>query len=160
MTNYIFSLLAIAFFAFGCGANSDAQKANEDGTGSFGAKISADGAIPIAELATKMAGQTTVENLKLEAPIEAVCQKKGCWMDVKNGDQTMKVTFKDYKFFVPKNAPGKTAVMEGKAFVETTSVEDLRHYAVDGGMSAEEAAKKFTEPKQELRFEATGVIIK
>ena len=44
-------------------------------------------------------------------------------------------------FFVPKDCEGKVAYMEGTAFYDTTSVDDLRHYAVDGGMSEEEAAK-------------------
>ncbi|MBX7242128.1 MAG: DUF4920 domain-containing protein [Bacteroidia bacterium] len=142
------------------GGKESAQPVSADGTGTFGTKITPDGAIPVTELVAKMNGQKSVEGIKIEAPITASCQAKGCWMDVKNGESDMKVTFKDYGFFVPKNCAGKTAVMEGKAFINVTSVEELVHYAVDGGMSEEEAKKKFTAPKEELRFEATGVVIK
>ena len=75
-----------------------------------------------------------------------------------NDDQTTMVRFKDYGFFVPMNAGDRNAVMEGKAFVRETSVEELKHYAKDAGKSEEEIAK-ITEPKRELAFEASGVLI-
>lgn len=165
---FLFIFLAgFAFLFWSCKGGHDHSHEGQsetpisaDGTGSFGAKITTEGAIPVAELASKMEGKTNLEGLKIEAPITASCQAKGCWMDVKNGDTDMKVTFKDYGFFVPKNCAGKTAIMEGKAMIKETSVDDQVHYAVDGGMSEEEAKKKFTSPKTELTFEATGVVIK
>ena len=80
-------------------------------------------------------------------------------MMVDLGDgQKMRVSFKDYAFFVPKNSGGKTAVMEGVASWQETTVKELKHYAKDAGKSQEEidAIKK---PKKELVFEATGVIL-
>ena len=76
-----------------------------------------------------------------------------------DGDKEMRVTFKDYGFFVPKDCAGKTAVIQGKAYLDTTSVEDLRHYAMDGGMTEEEATAKYTEPEVAISFEATGVAL-
>jgi hypothetical protein len=73
--------------------------------------------------------------------------------------EEMRVTFKDYGFFVPLDAAGKTVIMEGKAYYDTTSVDMLRHYAEDAGESPEEI-EKITEPKLELAFEATGVLLK
>ena len=70
----------------------------------------------------------------------------------------MRVTFKDYAFFMPKDLSGKHVVIDGFAFVEVTSVDDLRHYAEDGGKSKEEIAA-ITEPKREVAFEAAGVVI-
>lgn len=156
MQRILFFFGLITIFAFGC--KSKEAQTNENG--GYGAAITAEGAIPISELKAKMGDQKVLENIKLEAPIVASCQKSGCWMDVKNGDEVIKVTFKDYKFFVPKDCPGKTAIMEGKAYYETRSVDDLRHFATDGGMSEEEAEKKYTEPQDVLTFEAIGVIIK
>jgi hypothetical protein len=69
------------------------------------------------------------------------------------------VQFKDYAFFVPKDAAGKEVVIEGVAYRELTTVDDLRHYAKDAGQSEEEIAK-ITEPKEEIRFMAKGVLIK
>ena len=100
------------------------------------------------------------KSAKVEGEIVEVCQKKGCWMTVKKDDgSTVRVTFKDYGFFVPKDAAGKWVVMEGIAFFDTLSVETLKHYAEDAGKPAEEIAK-ITEPEFKLSFEAEGVIIK
>ena len=76
----------------------------------------------------------------------------------KPGQPDMRITFKDYAFFMPKDIVGKTVVMDGNAIVETISVADQRHYAEDGGMSKAEI-EKITEPKRELTFEAAGVLI-
>jgi hypothetical protein len=80
-------------------------------------------------------------------------------MELKNNDgTTMRVTFKDYGFFMPKDCSGKTAIVEGIAKVEVTSIEDLKEYAKDDGQSKEDIAK-ITEPQKELVFEAKGVIL-
>jgi len=106
-----------------------------------------------------MVNQEKLET-KVTGTVESVCQAKGCWMKVVTADgQTMRVTFKDYGFFVPKDIAGKTVVFEGEAKMKTTPVAELRHYAEDAGKSKEEIAK-ITEPKHELTFVAEGVIVK
>ena len=73
------------------------------------------------ELTTKVSGE-----------VEAVCQKKGCWMNIKNANgESMRVTFKDYAFFMPMDCAGKTAIVEGVAKIEETSIADLKEYAKD-----------------------------
>ncbi len=91
--------------------------------------------------------------------IKEVCQSKGCWMKVQlESNDEVFVRFKDYGFFVPKDAAGKKVVMNGAAFLEEMSVEDQRHYAEDEGASEDELAQ-ITAPKKTLRFEADGVLI-
>ena len=125
---------------------------------SFGEKIKPNGAITTVELAKKATEKPSVD-AKVSGLVESVCQVKGCWMKVKmDGGQTMRVTFKDYGFFVPKDIAGKIIVFEGNAKTKTTSIEDLRHYAEDAGKSKDEIAK-ITEPKTELTFEANGVLV-
>lgn len=125
----------------------------------FGEKISEKDALQPAEFIKKMDNVIETET-KLEATINGVCQMKGCWMtlDVGNG-QEVRVRFKDYAFFVPKDATGKTAVVEGRAYVDTVSVETLRHYAQDAGKSRK-AIEAITQPEQRVSFVADGVIIK
>ncbi|WP_350287308.1 DUF4920 domain-containing protein [uncultured Croceitalea sp.] len=96
---------------------------------------------------------------QVSGKIVEVCQAKGCWMkvDLANGERVF-VKFKDYGFFVPKDAASKKVVMNGKAFVEQMSVDEQRHYAEDEGVSKDEIAK-ITKPKKTLRFEADGVVI-
>jgi len=131
-----------------------------DGSHSFhGMRISNDGAQPIGNLVNMMDGNSEIVT-KLEGTVEACCQNKGCWMTMKLADGSdMRVRFQDYGFFVPKDAGGKIAVIEGTAFTDTTSVDDLRHYAEDAGQSQEEI-EKITEPEISIGFLATGVIIK
>ena len=125
----------------------------------FGKKITENGAVSATELSTKMGKKEKME-VKVSGVVDAVCQAKGCWMTVVTTDgQTMRVRFKDYGFFVPKDISGKTVVFEGEAKVKTTSVAELRHYAEDAKKSPEEIAK-ITEPKHELTFLADGVIVK
>ena len=139
-----------------------ADSVSPDGSMSFhGLRIAENDAISLGEMSEKVNTSGTLEKVKIAGTVEEVCQAKGCWMTMQLADDSdMRVRFKDYGFFVPKDIAGKTAIVEGKAFLDTVSVEDLRHYAVDGGMTEEEAAEKYTEPEVAINFEATGVIIK
>lgn len=125
----------------------------------FGKEINDKKAIEASALSQKMAGKEAME-AKVTGTVESVCQVKGCWMKVKLADgETMRVLFKDYAFFVPKDIAGKTVVFEGEAQKKVVSVEHLQHYALDAGKSKEEISK-ITEPKDELTFIAEGVIVK
>jgi hypothetical protein len=150
-------LLAMTFFA----CQPKQEKAQEDNTPVaemtyHGEKISPDNALSFASYSGEEG-----EGVKLMGEVDKVCQAKGCWMTLKTEEgKSMRVTFKDYGFFVPKDISGKTAIVEGNVKVDTTSVEDLRHYAVDGGMTQAEADSAFTKPEVSLSFIASGVIIK
>jgi hypothetical protein len=98
-------------------------------------------------------------NSKMTAKINEVCSKKGCWMTLDMGGKNeVMVKFKDYGFFMPLNAEGEV-VVNGKAYVTETSVDELRHYAEDAGKSKEEI-EAITEPKRTYSFEADGVLLK
>jgi len=144
----------------GAHGEHDAHGATKEGasTGNFGAKIDEHGALASADLLKSLESNDSVVG-KVTAPITAACQKKGCWMTVDLNGTEMQVSFKDYGFFVPKDAAGKTAVMEGVARKEELSVATLKHYAEDEGKSKKEIAA-ITKPETKLTFEATGVIIK
>jgi flagellar biosynthesis component FlhA len=124
----------------------------------FGQMLAVEGAKTIDEFATMMEGKDSLR-VKIRAVATDVCQKKGCWMKVETADGSlMRIKFKDYGFFVPKDITGKHIVFEGLAFRDTVSVEDLRHYAEDGGQTEEEIAA-ITEPEINTSFIADGVVI-
>lgn len=134
--------------------------ATENGKQYFGEKISADNAMTYDAMLAKMSVQDSME-VKVKGTVSGVCQAKGCWMTIvsaEEGQPEMFVKFKDYGFFMPLDLAGSEVVMEGKAFREETSVDELRHYAEDEGQSAEEIAK-ITEPVEELKFMAHGVVV-
>ncbi len=144
--------LLVFLFCFALGFQVQAQE-------NFGKKINEKSAIAASQLPAKMGDKESM-NAKITGTVESVCQAKGCWMKVKmDNGETMRVSFKDYSFFVPKDIMGKTVVMEGVAEKKITPVDELRHYAMDAGKSKEEIAK-ITEPKNELAFVANGVIVK
>lgn len=142
----------------GHGGHEGHGAAEEKATGSFGAKIDENGAIAAADLLKQLGSNDSVVG-KVSAPITAACQKKGCWMTLDLAGTEMRVTFKDYGFFVPKNSAGHTAIVEGVARKEEISVATLKHYAEDAGKTKAEIAA-IKKPETEYSFEAIGVIIK
>jgi len=129
---------------------------------SLGKKIIASDAISAKRMAVHYSNMKVGDTIdaKMMAKVEEVCQAKGCWMklDLPDGEEVM-VKFKDYGFFMPKDISGKEVIINGKAYVNEVPVDEQRHYAEDGGASAEEIAK-ITEPKKTLSFEADGVLLK
>lgn len=127
----------------------------------LGGPVETGEAISYDALLAGMADQDSMQ-VTVEATVTEVCQAKGCWMNLTSTEREdaplMMVRFKDYGFFVPKDIAGRNVVITGKAYREMTPVEELRHYAEDAGKSEEEIAA-ITEPKEELKFMATGVIL-
>jgi len=160
MRNIACILLAVCFL-FACN-KKQTESVNQDGSSNYGEKIDVAGAKPAVEFASILGESPSKDNVKLVGEVVECCQVKGCWMTMAGGEdgEMIRVRFKDYGFFVPEDSPGKIATIEGKAFYDTTSVDMLRHYAVDGGMSEEEAEKTYTEPEVTLAFEAVGVNLK
>ncbi len=96
---------------------------------------------------------------KLQGRILETCSKKGCWMKMETDHDTLLVRFKDYGFFVPTHGvERKKVVVQGNLFVDTLSVDLLRHYAQDAGKSNLEI-QRIKEPKLGFSFTANGVII-
>lgn len=125
----------------------------------YGADVTEEGAQPMSFLPTALGTQDSAK-VKLIGEATAVCQAKGCWMQLQTADgKKMRVRFKDYAFFVPKDTQGKTVVVDGWAHREEISVADQQHYLKDAGKSEKEIAA-ITQPEQQLTFMADGVLIK
>ncbi len=161
--NKLTFLTLLVAIIFGCTQGNTSQRnddQNPEASLSFyGDRIDMKDAIPVQTLLDEL-GDSDSLNTKVEATILETCEMKGCWMTVKLDEGTsMRVTFKDYGFFVPKEGmQGKKTYFEGKAEKTVMDVETLRHYAEDEGKSEEEIAA-ITEPRTELTFVASGVII-
>lgn len=155
--NKLIGFICILALSFGCKPSIDVVL--ESGTNYYGEKIDDVNAQTIAEAAETVINEDEV-SVKISGTIEEVCQKKGCWMSLADDSFTEPVfiKFKDYAFFVPKNAGGKKAVVSGMLSQKLTPVDELKHYAEDKGASAEEIAA-ITEPKKEFSLMADGVII-
>lgn len=94
----------------------------------------------------------------IKAKVAEVCPKKGCWMSVSgiNPSQKLRVTFKDYGFFVPTELVGKEVALKGRYVKHIESVEEQKHLLKDAQRPQSEI-DAITEPKETLRFIASGV---
>ena len=158
----IFIILTLCFQSVEIEAQTDVV-GDDMNYSSFGEQIDAEGAKKVMEIISVLQ-DTSAMGAKITGVVNEVCQVKGCWMTVSDQDgkanaDPLFVKFKDYGFFVPKDISGKEVIMEGKAYREVTSVEELRHYAKDAGKSDADISA-ITEPKEELRFLAHGVLVK
>lgn len=91
--------------------------------------------------------------------VSAICQSRGCWIKLENpGGQDIFVDT-DESFTMPSSIVGKTVRVNGYAFMDTTDVETLRHFAEDEGKSKEEISK-ITIPAIEVSIKTTGVKIR
>ncbi|MCE2504072.1 MAG: DUF4920 domain-containing protein [Chlorobi bacterium] len=101
---------------------------------------------------------TTLHNttIKVYGTILDVCQKKGCWMVISDGQSQMRITFKDYGFFVPTDCGGKQARVQGVVSVEEIPEDLAKHYAEE---SESEDPDAISGPQRVATMVATGVRI-
>lgn len=126
----------------------------------FGEKFSADKALTQEQMMKKYGAMKKGDtvSVKFKSTITEVCKKKGCWMKMDLAGKESFVRFKDYGFFVPLNADNSEAVVSGRAYLDVISIDELKHYAKDGGKSEEEIAS-INAPKITYAFQADGVLI-
>ncbi len=154
--------LALAIACKNLPTNQSLQQNNAASTlvKSFGASITEEGGVTADQAAKMLVGVDSLP-MKLIGKVTEVCQAKGCWMNVvaeSGSGSPIMVKFKDYGFFVPKDCAGKKVLMDGIAFKEVTPVDELKHYAEDKGATKEEIAA-ITQPKEEMKFLASGVLL-
>ena len=94
----------------------------------------------------------------INGKVSKVCGKKGCWMVLKNSENSIRVTFKGYKFFVPKDIIGKSVQAQGMLHEELMNISEAKHFAKDAGQS-DSQIKRIKQKVKEYRFIATAVKI-
>ncbi len=124
---------------------------------------------PVLVRGEKLKGAETVELQKLmstptdfegktvtvEAKVRKACEKKGCWMELAGADKGpgVRVTFKDYGFFVPLDSAGSTAKVEGVVKVAELSEARAKHYEAEGAIVPRGKDGKY----REVQLVASGV---
>jgi len=103
--------------------------------------------------AAKLEGKSVV----VEGTVRKACERKGCWMElaasVDDKNPGVRVTFKDYGFFVPLDSAGSRARVEGLVKVAELSDARAKHYESEGALIPRDAAGK----PREVQLVATGV---
>ncbi|MFP2959523.1 DUF4920 domain-containing protein [Myxococcus sp. 1LA] len=93
----------------------------------------------------------------LEGQVRKACERKGCWMELAATGQEkgpgVRVTFKDYGFFVPLDSAGAQARVEGVLKVAELTDSRAQHYESEGAIVPRGADGK----PREVQLVATGV---
>ncbi len=131
---------------------ADRDQVDQDGVVRRGTPLDKNAPLTVA---TCMQDPTKYDkkSVKIAGTVDQVCAKKGCWWML-TGDEPahkIRITAQDYGFFVPQDAKGKRAVVEGLFEVKTLSDEEAAHLAKDSG---DPNAKPI---KHEVRLVAAGL---
>lgn len=165
MKKYFLLFMSTGILLYSCQSDTESKEENTEEVAvttdsTYGTSFTPDGAITVSEFNSEMSDKDSMDNVVVIGELSEVCQKMGCWVKMKNDDgEDIFVKFKGHDFFVPKDYAGKQAIVKGTATREVTPVDEQRHYLEDAGASEEEIAA-ITEPKEELKIEATGIIVK
>ena len=74
--------------------------------------------------------------LRIDGTVRQACSSKGCWMELATDAKGpgVRVTFKDYGFFVPVDSAGSQARVEGVVKVAELSEGTAKHYTSEGAI--------------------------
>ena len=130
-----FLAVAVTTLLFTAAYANDAMRLSEpvattDTTETFGSAL--DESAPLVELAD-VGAATVGKTVRIESRVSQVCQKKGCFFIAIDGDTTVRVSFKDYGFFVPTDISGKRVTFVGEVVEKEVTKEEAEHLADDMG---------------------------
>ena len=99
----------------------------------FGAPL--DERLPLRRLTDLVAnaGSELGVPVRVTVRVEKVCQKKGCFFVATDGDTTVRVSFRDYGFFVPTDIGGRTVTLAGELVQMTHTEAQAEHLSADAG---------------------------
>ena len=120
-----------------------------------GEAIAADAVVvPLADVLAKPDSYAKKAVL-VEGVISTSCTNKGCWMQLAPaaGQKAMRVTFKDYGFFIPLDAKGMRARALGVTKTRTLSKREADHLEGEGAKLTRNADGTV----REVSFVASGV---
>ena len=92
------------------------------------------------------------QSVRVTARVAEVCQKKGCFFIAQDGNSAVRISFKDYGFFVPTDISGKKVTFTGEVVARDITVDEAAHYAEDIG-----AADSPVKPGKVYEIVATSV---
>lgn len=146
MTNKFLIFLALVFFIVSC------SKSNKNYT-TYGETITDANTVFVNQISSQK--KFNQSPIKITAIVNQVCQSKGCWMTLENDDnETIRVKFKDYGFFVPKDIAGKEVIVEGVITEKELDLESAKHYAEDANIPFDSSRTY-----REFELIASGVLL-
>jgi hypothetical protein len=97
----------------------------------FGVKIN--NSLPILSMQDLVTDSPShlAKPFQVEARIAKVCQKKGCFFIAQQDQHILRVSFRDYGFFIPTDSHGKTVTLAGELVQKRLSSEQVAHFKAD-----------------------------
>lgn len=99
----------------------------------YGTALATGEITPLASILS--APQTFADRtVKTEGTISAVCQRRGCWMELRadSDSRVIRVPMAGHAFFLPRDVAGKHAVIEGRVIMQELSPEQRAHFESEG----------------------------
>lgn len=128
-----------------------AEADDGDEAGTYGAAPDPD--MPLTPLASILAdpGAFNDQVVRTQGQIAQVCQRMGCWMELRDGDDgpAVRVPMAGHNFFLPRTASGRQAMMQGRVAMRELTPAARAHLESEGA----------EETRSALSIAATGVVI-
>jgi len=121
-------------------------------TESFGAPLDESVQAVSLEVLASDGGAYVGQSVRVVARVAQVCQSKGCFFIAQEGSSVVRISFKDYGFFVPTDISGKRVTFVGEVVARERTAEEAAHYAEDLGAEAASV-----EPGEVYEIVATSV---
>lgn len=124
----------------------------------FGKEITQENSITVDSLVSLLpTGET--KQVKVKGKISDACKMEGCWLELSSSQGLpILVTYKEEAFTLPLEIQGKEVVIEGLAYRDSLTIEDLRKEAIEEGKPQLEI-EKINSPAIKLGIEADGVLL-
>ena len=101
------SVLLLIFVFFAC-----AQQNQQAEVQKFGGEITLNESVSLAQVIQEP-DKYLGNEVKVSGTVADVCEKKGCWIKLKDGENEITVRFKDYAFFVPTDVVNARVTVQG-----------------------------------------------
>lgn len=89
--------------------------------------------------------------VRTEGQIAQVCQRMGCWMELREGEEgpAVRVPLAGHRYFLPRDVAGRRAMLEGRVAMRPLSQGEREHLESEGATATASA----------LSITATGVVV-
>lgn len=92
-------------------------------------------ALPVVSLANLLTESPAPDQFQLTVRISKVCKKKGCFFIAQEGKHVVRVSFRDYGFFVPTDSNGKIVTLAGALITKQLTDKQAEHFNKDIGQA-------------------------
>ena len=142
-------MFALALLIVGCAPETPArldepaalERAAATSAQAFGDAM--DDAIPLTALSEIAAAPEAYADsvVRTSGQIAQVCQRAGCWMELRDGDDgpAVRVPMAGHAFFIPRDAAGRHATMQGRVVLRELSAEWRAHLESEGAVETASA---------------------